>query len=54
MSIDAGGKVISTDPGDMEDVKEESNHFCDINNFQEIIFNLIHLCIEQFKFELLL
>ena len=41
MSIDAGGKVISTDPGDYgEDVKEESNHFCDINNFQEDYFQL--------------
>ena len=41
MSIDAGGKVISTDPGDYgEDVKEESNHFCDINNFQKDYFQL--------------
>lgn len=36
MSIDAGGKVISTDPSDYgEDVKEENKHFCDFSNFVE-------------------
>ena len=41
MSIDVGGKVISTDPSDYgEDIREGSKQFCDFSNFVEDYFQL--------------
>lgn len=41
MSIDAGGRVMSTDPNNYgEDVKENSVHYCDIKYFEQEYFQL--------------
>jgi len=41
MSIDAGGRVMSTDPNNYgEDIKENSVHYCDIKNFEQEYFQL--------------
>ena len=40
-SIDAGGRVMSTDPNNYgEDIKENSVHYCDIKNFEQEYFQL--------------
>ena len=41
MSIDAGGRVMSTDPSNYgENVKEDNYHFCNFSNFKDNYFQL--------------
>jgi hypothetical protein len=41
MSIDAGGRVMSTDPSNYgEDIEDNSNHFCNFINFENDYFQL--------------
>ena len=49
MSIDAGGKVINTDPGDYGGMLKKKVIIFVILIIFKIIFNLIHLCIEQIQ-----